>query len=119
MAACGTRPGAGHGAACRVAGLGILCGVWLAFAGADRAVATEPPAGSPAPPAAVAEPAANPPAPAGTPLHEVIDEIVAAAAPSGVLPQRGPADLEDLGRSVFRSLWQRDFLTMGLGPDGS
>jgi len=48
-----------------------------------------------------------------------IREIVAAAAPSGVLPQRGPADLEDLGRSVFRSLWQRDFLTMGLGPDGS
>lgn len=101
MAACGTRPGAGHRAACRGAGLGILCGVWLAFAGADRAVATEPPAGSPAPPAAVAEPAANPPAPAGRPLHEVIDEVVAAAA---VGPLAAPCSDADFVRRVHLDL---------------
>lgn len=46
--------------------------------------------------------------------RRTIGEIVAAAATSGVLPPRSQADLEDLGRAVFRSLWQRDFLAMGL-----
>jgi len=33
-----------------------------------------------------------------------------------VLPQRSQADRDDLGRAVFRSLWQRDFLALGLAP---
>jgi SAM-dependent methyltransferase len=44
-----------------------------------------------------------------------IAEIIAAAASSGVLPPRSQAELEDLGQSVFRSLWQRDFVRMGVG----
>jgi len=48
--------------------------------------------------------------------RRTIGEIVAAAADSGVLPPRSRPDLEDLGRAVFRSLWQRDFLAMGLRP---
>jgi hypothetical protein len=46
--------------------------------------------------------------------RRTIGEIVVAAATSGVLPPRSQAELEDLGRTVFRSLWQRDFLAMGL-----
>jgi SAM-dependent methyltransferase len=48
--------------------------------------------------------------------RRTIGEIVAAAATSGVLPPRGEAELEALGRNVFRSLWQRDFLAMALRP---
>jgi SAM-dependent methyltransferase len=44
-----------------------------------------------------------------------IAEIVAAATTSGVLPPRSQAELEDLGRGVFRSLWHRDFVRMGIG----
>ncbi|MFM8893731.1 MAG: hypothetical protein ACKOTB_19355 [Planctomycetia bacterium] len=43
-----------------------------------------------------------------------IGRIVGEAAASGVLPQRPRAELDELGRRVFRSLWQRDFLAMGL-----
>ncbi|MEX0669905.1 MAG: class I SAM-dependent methyltransferase [Pirellulales bacterium] len=43
-------------------------------------------------------------------------EIVAAASVRGALPQRSAADLEELGRTVFQSLWHRDFLALGLGP---
>jgi SAM-dependent methyltransferase len=48
--------------------------------------------------------------------HRTIRQIVAAASQTGVLPQRSQSDLEDLGRTVFRSLWQRDFIAMGLTP---
>jgi SAM-dependent methyltransferase len=48
--------------------------------------------------------------------RRTIGEIVATAATSGVLPPRSEAELEDLGRNVFRSLWQRDFLAMALRP---
>jgi SAM-dependent methyltransferase len=43
-----------------------------------------------------------------------IARIVGEAAAAGVLPQRPRAELDALGRRVFRSLWQRDFLAMGL-----
>jgi SAM-dependent methyltransferase len=46
--------------------------------------------------------------------RRTIREIVAAAATGGWLPGRRQAELEALGRGVFRSLWQRDFLAMGL-----
>jgi SAM-dependent methyltransferase len=48
--------------------------------------------------------------------RRTIREIVAVASESGVLPQRSQADRNDLGRAVFRSLWQRDFLALGLAP---
>ncbi|MEI6240870.1 MAG: class I SAM-dependent methyltransferase [Planctomycetia bacterium] len=48
--------------------------------------------------------------------RRTIREIVAVASESGVLPQRSQADRDELGRAVFRSLWQRDFLAMGLSP---
>ena len=48
--------------------------------------------------------------------RRTIREIVAAASQSGVLPQRSQADLEQLGKTLFQSLWQLDFLAMGLKP---
>jgi len=46
--------------------------------------------------------------------HRTIREIIALAARTGPLSQRSPVDLEDFGRTLFQSLWQRDFLVMGL-----
>jgi SAM-dependent methyltransferase len=48
--------------------------------------------------------------------RRTIRQIVAEATPSGVMPWRNQAELDEVGRTVFRSLWQRDFLAMGLGP---
>lgn len=48
--------------------------------------------------------------------QRTVREIVAAAQPSGVMPWRNQADLDEVGRGVFRSLWQRDFIGMGLRP---
>lgn len=48
--------------------------------------------------------------------RRTISEIVAAAAESGVLPQRSHPEREEVGRAAFRSLWQRDFLAMHLRP---
>lgn len=48
--------------------------------------------------------------------RRTIREIVAAALPSGVLPQPSQPDLEQLGTSLFQSLWQLDFLAMGVRP---
>lgn len=46
--------------------------------------------------------------------RRTIREIVALAAGTGPLSWRSQADLEDFGLTLFRSLWQRDFLSMGL-----
>lgn len=48
--------------------------------------------------------------------RRTIREMVAAAADSGVLPQRSQSELQALGSSVLQSLWQRDFLVIGLPP---
>ena len=48
--------------------------------------------------------------------RRTIREIVAASLPSGVLPQPSQPDLEQLGTSLFQSLWQLDFLAMGVRP---
>jgi hypothetical protein len=46
--------------------------------------------------------------------RRTIREIMAAASPSGVLPQPSQADLEQFATTLFQSLWQLDFLAMGL-----
>jgi SAM-dependent methyltransferase len=46
--------------------------------------------------------------------RRTIREIVALAARTGPLSQRSPFALEDFGRTLFQSLWQRDFLVIGL-----
>ena len=46
--------------------------------------------------------------------RRTIREIMAAASPSGVLPQPSQADLEQFATTLFQSLWQLDFLSMGL-----
>ena len=46
--------------------------------------------------------------------HRTIHEIIALAARTGPLSQWSPVDLEDFGRTLFQSLWQCDFLVMGL-----
>ena len=48
--------------------------------------------------------------------RRTIREIIGAASQGGVLPQRSQADLEQLGKTLFQSLWQLDFLAMGLTP---
>ena len=46
--------------------------------------------------------------------RRTIREIVAVTARTAPLFQRSPVDLEDFGLTLFQSLWQRDFLAMGL-----
>jgi hypothetical protein len=48
--------------------------------------------------------------------RRTIREIIGAASQSGVLPQRSQADLEQFATSLFQSLWQLDFLAVGLTP---
>ena len=43
-----------------------------------------------------------------------IREIVFAAGQSGALPPQSQADQDKLGKSLFQSLWQLDFVAMGL-----
>ena len=45
-----------------------------------------------------------------------IREIIAAVSEQGPSHGRSPADLESFARTFFRSLWQLDFLAMGLMP---
>lgn len=47
--------------------------------------------------------------------RRTIRRIIAEATKTGPLAERTQAEREDFGRSLFRSLWQRDFLAMGLG----
>lgn len=46
--------------------------------------------------------------------RRTIRQIIAEATATGPLAQRTPAEREDFGRSLFQSLWQSDFLAMGL-----
>lgn len=46
--------------------------------------------------------------------HRTIREIGAMAAGTRHLLWQSPTDLEDFARTLFQSLWQRDFLAMGL-----
>lgn len=50
--------------------------------------------------------------------RRTIREIVAAAATTEAQPRLNRGGTEDLGRSVFQALWQRDFLAMGIVPAG-
>jgi SAM-dependent methyltransferase len=46
--------------------------------------------------------------------RRTIREIVVAATQRGELPLRSPAELDQLGTSLFQSLWRLDFLAMSL-----
>jgi SAM-dependent methyltransferase len=48
--------------------------------------------------------------------RRTIREIIAAASQQGLNHGRGPADLELFTGNFFRSLWQLDFVAMGLRP---
>ena len=48
--------------------------------------------------------------------RRTIGEIIAAVSGQGLSQGRNPADLESFARTFFRSLWQLDFLAMGLKP---
>ena len=49
--------------------------------------------------------------------RRTIREIVVAATQRGELPLWSPAELDQLGTSLFQSLWQLDFLAMGLSSE--
>lgn len=46
--------------------------------------------------------------------RRTIRDIIAEAARTGTIPPHGRPELDAVGRTVFRSLWQRDFLVLGL-----
>jgi SAM-dependent methyltransferase len=48
--------------------------------------------------------------------RRTIREIIAAVSGQGLSQGRNPADLESFARTFFRSLWQLDFLAIGLKP---
>ena len=48
--------------------------------------------------------------------RRTLREIVAEATTAGSLPQPDQADRERFGVALFQSLWQRDFLALGLAP---
>lgn len=48
--------------------------------------------------------------------RRTIREIIAAASGQGLSQGRNPADVEAFARTFFRSLWQLDFLAIGLKP---
>ena len=49
--------------------------------------------------------------------RRTIREIIAAAGQGGELPQRSQAELEQFAKTLFQSLWQLDFVAMGLRPN--
>jgi len=49
--------------------------------------------------------------------RSTIREIIAAASQRGALQQRSQADHEQFAKTLFQSLWQLDFVAMGLRPN--
>jgi hypothetical protein len=50
--------------------------------------------------------------------RRTIREIVAAATESGAIPPQNLAEVEQFAKALFQSLWQLDFVAMGLRPGG-
>jgi hypothetical protein len=48
--------------------------------------------------------------------RRTIREIVAAATETGAIPPLNLAEVEEFAKTLFQSLWQLDFVAMGLRP---
>ena len=50
--------------------------------------------------------------------HRCIDEIIDVVIGSGALARADRAEVQAVSLETFRSLWQQDFLAMGIRPAG-